>query len=99
MKETHFAIGATIAFLVAACIAAALLGGCASADATERIDCPLDATRHPTPFFARSGDWMEHPTWHVVDRSAHVGWWLVWVDGEYVALPIGKELNGQSPHG
>jgi hypothetical protein len=90
LKETHFAIGATIAFLVAACIAAALLGGCARADATERIDCPLDAVRYKAPAFADE----DHPAWSVVDRSAHVGWWLVWVDGGYVVLPVGKELNG-----
>lgn len=86
------AVAATIAFVTAMCLIAALLGGCARADATERIDCPLDAVRYPTPTFAGLIDL--HPTWRVVDRQSHRAWWLLWMDGGYVALPIGEELNG-----
>lgn len=90
MEDWIRAVRAAIAFLAVTCAIAALLGGCARADATGRIDCPLDAVRYKAPAFADEG----HPAWRVSDRSAHVGWWLLWMDGGYVALPIGEVRNG-----
>jgi len=85
------------AFIAFMCVVAALLGSCSantSDSETERTveyGQPLDAVEYAAPSFA---DDDEHPTWRVVDRQSHQAWWMVWVGGKYVVLPIGEVMTG-----
>lgn len=46
--------------------------------------CPLDAVAYDTPKFARDGS----DVFKVTDRFSNQSWWLVWMDGKWVVLPI-----------
>jgi hypothetical protein len=46
--------------------------------------CPLDAVAYDAPKFARDGS----DVFKVTDRFSGQSWWLVWMDGKWVVLPI-----------
>lgn len=46
--------------------------------------CPLDAVAYDAPKFTRDGS----DVFKVTDRFSNQSWWLVWMDGEWVVLPI-----------
>ena len=54
----------------------------------RRNGCPLDAIRYDAPAFARELGNVDNRSYKVRDRISGSEWWLVHLDGEWVAFPI-----------
>ena len=54
----------------------------------RRNGCPLDAIRYDAPAFARELGKVDNRSYKVRDRISGSEWWLVHLDGEWVAFPI-----------
>lgn len=85
------AIAMALALTLVFAVICALLSCAVAADGTEPAlptpDDQLDAVRYAPPAWATV---CMTDCWHVQDRQRHHDWWLVKLDGQWVALDAGE---------
>lgn len=62
-------------------------------EAERRNGCPLDAIRYDAPAFTRGYPKADNHSYKVRDRTSGSEWWLVYIDGEWVVLPINGTVD------